>query len=248
MIVDDERAARSRLRKMLAPFSRFEIVGEAQNGLEAVEQIASHTPDVVFMDVQMPALNGFEVLRTLSDLGRQPLIIFATAHDQYALEAFESNAIAYLLKPINRDRLARALERVEKLLSDPNHVTQELGRLRALEESTRQPLHHVVGRVLDRLLLVPIEEVCFFRVEDGVVRMKTASASYRTSYNLTDLEPRLPNPPFFRAHRAVIANLRMVGEISPMFNGSYVLVMKDEQRSEVIVSERRAKIVREILQ
>ena len=247
LIVDDEGAARSRLRKLLTPFKQLHIVGEACDGVEALEQIVQLQPALVFLDVQMPGLDGFEVLRSLPAKTKWPLVIFATAFDQYALNAFEASAVGYLLKPINRDKLATAVERATALIEHPQSKSAERLLLEEFEKTTRSPLRHVVARTRDRFVLVPLNEVCFLRVEDGVVKVKTHSATLRTDYNIGDLEARLPNPPFFRAHRSVLVNASMIAEISPMTKGSYLLTMKDPQRSEVQVSERQSKTVRELL-
>jgi DNA-binding LytR/AlgR family response regulator len=246
LIVDDEDAARSRLRKLLATFEGLEIVGEARDGLEAVDLIVRLSPDLVFLDVQMPGLDGFEVLRTLPGEARWPLVVFATAYDEYALAAFEANAVGYLLKPVGREKLERVVERARQICargSDDPDVAQ----LRTLAQATRRPLQHVVARLRDRYLLLPLEDVCFFRVEDGLVKVKTAAQLYRTDYTLSDIEDRLPDPPFFRAHRAFIVNAQKIAEIAPLFKGSYMLVMNDKERSEVQVSERQSKLVREML-
>jgi two-component system, LytTR family, response regulator len=248
LIVDDEAAARSRLRKMLAPFGQISIAGEARDGVEAVALIEREQPDLVFLDVQMPGLDGFEVLRTLPHAIRWPLLVFATAFDQYALRAFEANALAYLLKPIAREKLAHAIERAERLLGDTARAAEERTRIGALAEATRGPLRQIVGRLRDRYVLVPLEDVCFFRVEDGMSQVYTATRGYRTDYVLGDLEERLPDPPYFRAHRSAIVNLSKVAEVAPMFNGTFMLIMNDQQRTEIQVSERQSKRVRELLQ
>ena len=247
LIVDDEAAARSRLRKLLAPFSQLNIVGEARDGVEALDLIARLQPSLVFLDVQMPGLDGFEVLRSLPATTKWPLVIFATAFDQYALAAFESSAVGYLLKPINRDKLATAIERATTLLAHPQSKSEERARVQELQQLGRAQLRHIVARTRDRFVLVPLNEVYFLRVEDGVVKVKTQSATLRTDYSIGDLEARLPNPPFFRAHRSVLVNASMIAEISPMTKGSFLLTMKDQQRSEVQVSERQSKTVRELL-
>jgi len=247
LIVDDESAARSRLRKLLAPFDRLEIVGEARDGLEAVDAIVRLQPALVFLDVQMPGLSGFEVLRSLPP-ETWPLIIFATAFDQYALDAFDANAVGYLLKPINRAKLNVAVERAVVLKDRPRELAAERSRLVAVEKSTRGELKHIVARTRDKFMLLALNEICFFRVEDGIVKAKTTSSLLRTDYGIGDLDTRLPDPPFFRAHRSVIVNATMIAEIAPLMKGSYLLTMKDEQRSELQVSERQSKAVRELLQ
>jgi DNA-binding LytR/AlgR family response regulator len=202
---------------------------------------------VVFLDVQMPGLNGFEVVQALT-AEELPLIVFVTAYDEYALAAFDANAVAYLLKPVTLPRLQSVVTRLEQLVGTPDEIAQQVVRTSAVARSRPLPLQHVLAIQRDRYLLIPLAEVRFFRVEDGVTKVKTASASYRTNYAIGDLEARLSSPPFFRAHRSIIANLDKVAAINPMFKGTLLLTMKDAQNSEIQVSERQSKLVRELLQ
>jgi len=245
LIADDEASARSRLRKMLAPYA-FELVGDAHDGLAALDAIRKHRPQVLFLDIEMPGLGGFEVVEALTpDI--MPLVVFVTAYDDHALAAFDANAVAYLLKPVVEDRLRAVVARIEQLVGSPAEVPKEAARASAVASASPKPLHHVLALQRDSYLLIPLSEVCFFQVEDGVTHVKTATASYRTNYAIGDLEARLP-PSFFRAHRATIANLDRVATISPMFKGALMLTMKDSRASEIQVSERQAKHVRALLQ
>lgn len=246
LIADDEASARSRLRKLLAPYA-FELIDDAHDGLAALEAIREHRPQVVFLDVEMPGLGGFDVVEALAPEDT-PLIVFVTAYDQHALAAFDANAVAYLLKPVAEDRLRTVVARIEQLAGSPGAASREALRAGAVAGARPKPLHHVLALQQDRYLLIPAGEVCFFQVESGVTYVKTATASYRTNYAIGDLETRLPTPPFFRAHRATIANLDKVATISPMFKGALMLTMKDAQASEIQVSERQARHVRELLQ
>jgi two-component system, LytTR family, response regulator len=247
LIADDEASARSRLRKLLAPYAFEFVEGDAHDGLAALEAIRTHRPQVVFLDVEMPGLGGFEVVEALTpDL--MPLIVFVTAYDEHALAAFEANAVAYLLKPVVEDRLRTVVSRIEQLVGSPGEVSRDAARASAAAGANPKPLHHVLALQRDRYLLIPLDEVCFFQVESGVTYVKTATASYRTHYAIGDLEARLPKPSFFRAHRSVVANLDKVAAISPMFKGALMLTMKDSQASEIQVSERQAKHVRDLLQ
>jgi len=247
LIADDEASARSRLRKLLAAYPFELIEGDAHDGLAAVEAIHKHRPQVVFLDIEMPGLGGFEVVEALEP-GLTPLIVFVTAYDDHALAAFDVNAVAYLLKPVVEDRLRTVVSRIQQLVAAPDEASREAVRARAVAGANPKPLQHVLAVQRDRYLLIASSEVCFFQVEDGVTYVKTATASYRTNYAIGDLEARLPSPPFFRAHRSTIANLNQVASISPMFKGSLMLAMKDSKASEIQVSERQAKRVRELLQ
>ena len=229
---------------MLAPHPFDLVEGDADDGLAALEAIRQHRPQVVFLDVQMPGLSGFDVVQALP-ADNPPLIVFVTAFDEYALAAFEANAVAYLLKPVAEGRLKAVVSRVEQLVGSgaPNPEA-----LRAIASAKPQPLHHVLAIQRDGYALIPLNEVCYFQVEDGVTHVKTVTGSHRTHYAIGDLEARLPSPAFIRAHRSTIVNLDKVATISPLFKGALMLKMKDAQGSEVQVSERQARHVREILQ
>lgn len=247
LIADDESSARSRLRKLLASHPSIVVEADAHDGVATLEAIQRYRPAVVFLDVQMPGLNGFQVVEALPP-EVLPLIVFVTAYDEYALAAFEANAVAYLLKPVAQSLLQTVVQRLEQIVRTPGEASQEQARTSNVARLQPQPLHHVLALQRDRYLLIPLADVCFFRVEDGVTKVKTSTTAYRTNYAIGDLESRLPSPPFFKAHRSVIANLDRIAAISPMFKGSLLLTMKDDQGSEIQVSERQSKIVRELLQ
>ena len=247
LIADDEASARSRLRKLLGPYP-FELVdGDAHDGLATLEAIHKHRPQVLFLDIEMPGLDGFEVVQALTP-ELMPLIVFVTAYDDHALAAFDANAVAYLLKPVVGERLRPVVSRIQQLVGSPGELSQQVARANAVAGSNPKPLHHVLAVQREGYALIPLAEVCFFQVEDGVTCVKTATASFRTNYSIGDLESRLPSPPFFRAHRSTLVNLDRVATISPMFKGSLVLTIKDSRASEIQVSERQAKHVRELLQ
>lgn len=248
LLIDDEASARSRLKKLLAVQAEIEIIGEAADGVEAVEQIQLAKPDLIFLDIQMPGLDGFEVLRALPKTAELPLVIFATAFDQYALEAFETNAVSYLLKPINRDRLALAVERALKLKSGETETVSEHERIRQLTQTAPPPLEQIIARRLDRFVMLRLDQICCFEISGGTVKVKTDSESYWTDYQLNDLEARLPAPPFFRAHRSAIVNLQLVKEIAPEARSSFLIVMNDRAATEIHVSERQSKKLRQLLQ
>ena len=251
LIADDEASARSRLRRLLAPYSFDFIEGDAHDGLAALEAIQKHRPQVVFLDVQMPGLDGFEVVEALTP-DNLPLIVFVTAYDEYALAAFEANAVAYLLKPVVEDRLQAVVSRIEQLARSPEDTAQKASHASGVNNAVAgrkpQPLHQVLALQRDGYALIPLADVCYFQVDDGVTHVKTATASWRTNYAINDLESRLPTPPFIRAHRSTIVNLDKVATISPLFKGALMLKIKDAQASEIQVSERQAKHVRELLQ
>jgi DNA-binding LytR/AlgR family response regulator len=243
LLADDEASARSRLRRLLEPCD-FALIDDAHDGLAALEAIRRHRPQVVFLDVQMPGLDGFEVVEALPP-DEMPLIVFVTAYDEYALAAFEANAVAYLLKPVVEDRLRAVVSRIGQLARSGDAARDAT---RAVASASPRKLHHVLAIQRDGYALIPLGEVCYFQVDDGVTHVKTATASWRTHYAIGDLEARLDSPPFVRAHRSTIVNLDKVATLNPRFMGTLLLTMKDAQASEIQVSERQAKHVRELLQ
>jgi DNA-binding LytR/AlgR family response regulator len=240
LIVDDEAAARSRLTRMLAKHPEVRIVGEASDGLQALECIGKLRPDVVFLDIQMPGLDGFQVIRSLPGGVPRPLVIFVTGFDRHALEAFEANALAYLLKPVENDQLATVLERAAKLCAFEHMRSEEESRAVELARS-RTPLDQIVGCKRDRFVLLAPDEILYFSAEDGLVKARTAGESYVVHYQLAELEAALAQT-FFRARRSTLVNLRRVKEIRPFFKSSFVLAMPDG--AEVPVAARQAKLLR----
>jgi two-component system LytT family response regulator len=244
LIIDDETPARSRLARLLKAHPQIEIAGEAVNGLEALEKIEKTHPDLIFLDIQMPGLDGFGVLRSLPADAPKPVVIFVTGFDQHALEAFEADALAYLLKPVEAERLAVVLERAACLCSQKTGRADE--NLRSLEaaRAIAPKLEQIVGRKRDRLLLLAPAEIVYFAAESGVIKARTATDSYLVNHQLSELEASLDAEKFFRARREVLVNLRAVKEIRPYFKSSFLLIMGDAAATEIAVSERQSKQLR----
>jgi DNA-binding LytR/AlgR family response regulator len=245
LLADDEAAAHSRLRRLLQAHDEVEIIGEARDGLQAAEQVATLRPDVVFLDIEMPGLNGLEVLRSLPAEVPLPLVIFVTGYDQHALAAFEANALAYLLKPVDPEQLARALARAAKLHTAADAKAQENDRVLRLARATPVTFRQIVCRKHDRLLLIPPEQILWFEVEDGIVKAKTGAETYWVNHQLNELETGLPPEQFFRARREVLVNLGRIREIRPYFKSGLLLIMADAAATEIVVSERRVPPLRE---
>jgi two-component system, LytTR family, response regulator len=245
LVVDDEAAARSRLTRLLANHADVTVMGEAQDGLEAVQQIETLRPDLLFLDIEMPGLTGFEVLQSLSQSVPLPLVIFITGYDRHALAAFEANALAYLLKPVEPERLAQAVERAHRLNAFTSEREHEGRRLLRVAREAPKVLRQIVCRKRDRLVLVPPEHIVWFRVEDGIVRARTATETYWVNYQLAELEGCLPPELFFRARREVLVNVQRIKEIKPYFKGSFLLVMADATSTEIVVSERQVPLFRQ---
>lgn len=247
LLIDDEQAARLRLRRMLQHRATIEIVGEAQDGLEAVRLIESARPGLIFLDVQMPGLDGFEVLRAVTGSGRLPLVIFVTGFDEHALRAFQAKALAYLLKPIEEEGLDAMLERAWSIHSHQElHAAQETG-VREMLASAPAKLDRVVARKANRILLLDPAEICFFSTASGIVRVNTATDNYWVNYTMGDLESALADRRFFRAHRSALINLDQVREILPDVRSSFRLIMKDQQQTAIDVSERQGRVLRTLI-
>ena len=245
LIADDEESARERLRRLLAAHPDLVIAGEARDGLEAVEQTEALRPDLLFLDIEMPGLTGFEVLQSFPPDFKLPLVIFATGYDQHALAAFDANALAYLMKPVEPERLARAVDRARKISATASEQQRERSRTLKAAREAPKILRQVVCRKRDRLVLIPAEQILWFQVEEGIVKARTASDTFWVNYQLGELEAGLPAEMFFRARREVLVNLNRIKEIKPYFKSGFRLVMADASGTEIAVSERQAHALRQ---
>lgn len=246
LVIDDEADARARLIRLLGAHPEVTVIGEAQDGLDAIEKIEELRPDLLFLDIEMPGLKGFEVLRSIPSAIEIPLVIFTTGYDQHALAAFEANALAYLLKPIEPERLSFAIERSIKLCSLSGEKERERENiLRAT--GAPKTLRQIVCRKNGRALLVPSEQILWFQVQDGIVHATTAKDSFWVNYQLAELEAALPPHRFFRARREVLVNMSQIKEIKPYFKSSFLLIMSDAASTEIAVSERQARPLRQRL-
>ncbi len=262
IIIDDEQLAREELEFLLESDEDTEVVALGGNGIEAVELIRRHRPDVVFLDVQMPGLDGFSVLRKLLEGGETslPEVVFATAFDQYAVRAFDVHAIDYLLKPFDKARVLQALERARTRVRERagamaapalNGTEAQMHQLLRLMEQTGagKPLaaSKIVLQSGSRLLLVDQKDICFAAVDDGTITVTTThmegQSKCRTLEELLELlDPHL----FWRAHRGFVVNLNHIREVVPWFKSSYQLRMSDKKGSEIPVSRTQTRRLREL--
>jgi DNA-binding LytR/AlgR family response regulator len=247
LIADDEPGARARLARLLKSYPDIVIAGEAQDGLDALEKIEKVQPDLLFLDIQMPGLTGLEVVRSIPSRLPLPLIVFTTGYDQHALAAFEINALAYLLKPVEPERLAQAVERARRLNAFTDDKETERQRILRAAHAAPKPLRRVVCRARDRLVLLPVEQILWFQVEGGMVKARSASDSFWVNYQLNELEAALPEDLFFRARRDVLVNLTRIKEIKPYFKSGFLLIMSDAAATEIVVSERQVHPFRQRL-
>ena len=258
VVVDDEQLARDELCFLLGDLDGIEVVGVATNGIEALQVIEQHSPDVVMLDVQMPGLTGFEVARRLLRAGIEAQFVFVTAFDQHAIEAFEVNAVDYLLKPVETGRLHTAVERVRRRLQaerPPAHAQKrprpengELDRLLQLLAERQERRDQLAIRVGERFLLIHADEMVHASVEDDVITVVTTSLSGTSNYRtLDELQARLDPSVFWRVHRSHLVNINRIKEIVPWFSRNYILKMKDAKGSEIPVSRSQTKRLREYL-
>ncbi|HKE02836.1 MAG TPA: response regulator [Blastocatellia bacterium] len=247
LIVDDEELARKRLRRMLAPFDDIEVIGEAENGAEAVTKVESERPDLLFLDVQMPDLDGFGALRMI-ELDRMPMVIFVTAFDQFAVNAFEVNAIDYLLKPIHRQRLEQAVAKAREKTSSRDQAGAQLTRfLKNFAPPTRAYLQRLPVRSQNRILVLNVDQITSLRVDRGLVCATTADGEFWTKYTaLTELENLLDPQVFQRVHRQIIVNLNHVREINAFDNNTARLTLTGGLQAPV--SRNHLPALRQVLQ
>jgi two-component system response regulator LytT len=277
LIIDDEQLARDELKYLLDSVGGVEVVAQGANGIEAVELIQQHQPDLVFLDVQMPGLDGFAVIQKLleqkqhkaaseglsvSELEPLPQIVFATAYDQYAVRAFDVNAVDYVLKPFDRDRIAQAVERAKSRLSGgaPGTTAAQVdspieSQLEALLRLLKKPLggdhpHQpakLVVQTQNRLMLVSQGEICFAAIDEGVIRIVTRPFEGQSKCRtLEELQEQLDPAHFWRAHRGYVVNIDHIREVVPWFKSSYQLRMNDKAQTEIPVSRTQTKRLREL--
>ena len=241
LVVDDEELARRSLMSALESEADLEVVAEASNGLEALERISEAEPDVVFLDIEMPGLNGFEVLENLK---AAPLIVFVTAYDEYAVRAFESNAIDYLLKPLQPQRVQQAVERVRAALA--KGAGSNADALRKLLADLRPSApKRIAARKGKRIVLLSLKEVVRAAIDDKLVFLHTASERLLTDKSIGELETLLESAGFFRISRGELVNLEYVREIVPWFSGTYKIRLSSGDERDV--SRDRGRRLKEVM-
>jgi two-component system, LytTR family, response regulator len=244
LIVDDEPIARRVLREELELLPDVAVVGEAADGHEALQQIAKLEPDLVFLDLQMPVIGGFEVVRRLE--GRSlPVVVIVTAFDQHAIQAFEAGAIDYLLKPIRRERLEKAVARARKLRSRPKAVAENIARIASTSDEASLS-RRIVGKSGAEYFLLDPKDVLAFQAEGELVWIVTAKHRFLAAQSLRTVEARLEKSQFQRVHRNAIVNVNHVRKMSPMTSQRWLLTLTNQQ--QLIVSKRQAHNIRTILQ
>ncbi len=248
IIVDDEQLARDELAFLLQATGDVEVLAQGKNGIEAVNLVKEHSPDLLFLDVQMPGLDGFGVIKKLIDKKmHMPQVVFATAYDQYAVKAFEVNAIDYLLKPFEKSRVEQSVRKAKEKVGATGAPNERLETLVRSALSPKPQASKVLIKSAGRLFLVDQKDICYASIEDGVITLVTphmeGQSNCRTLEELLEsLEPNL----FWRAHRSYLVNINRIREVVPWFKSSYQLRMDDKKQSEIPVSRAQTKRLREL--
>lgn len=252
ILVDDESLAISRLRRLLSKHhDTIEIVGDATNGAEGLTLIESEHPDLIFLDIEMPLLNGFEMLARLTTM---PMVVFSTAFDQYAIRAFEENSIDYLLKPIEAERLARTVQKIRALVersdmtqSNANPMTDSVMRLLA-QMQPKKEIYSISVKTGEKIKLVPLSDIAYFEAEDKYVFLSTTDGQkFLTTYTLTTLDEKLPET-FVRVSRSVMVNRHKIAEVHRHFDGKFLLAMNDKKGTKLTTGSTYGDAVRQLLE
>jgi two-component system LytT family response regulator len=243
-VVDDEPLAVKRLSRLLEETGRVQIVGAATDPEDALAALNRQTVDVLFLDVQMPGLTGFELLEHLN---RPPAVVFTTAYDAYALKAFEANAVDYLLKPVETDRLIRALDKVARTGTTPPADVKALARELAAQLSPTRKIERIASKVGERTTLVDVARVSHFIAKDKLTFAVTAGREHAIDYTLTELEEVLDRRRYVRIHRSTIVNASFVQEIYPAVDGGMLVRLKDDAKTELSVARDRVRELKQRL-
>lgn len=253
LIIDDERPAREELAFLLKSLPEIAIIAQGKNGLDAVNLIKEHNPDLVFLDVQMPGLDGFGVIKKLAEKKiKMPQIIFATAFDEYAVQAFEVNAVDYVLKPFDRGRVAKAVQRAKKMLEAQTSPVERLetlvGQLGAPKPAEAAKHVKLLLKAQQRMFLVDAKEMVYASIQEGTITIFTKDSEGVSNYRtIEELQSSLDSERFWRAHRSYLVNIDHIKEVVPWFKSSFMLKMSDKRVSEIPVSRAQTRRLRELL-
>ncbi|TKG95821.1 response regulator transcription factor [Puteibacter caeruleilacunae] len=245
LIIDDEKIARARLTRLLDSYSStFHIIGEASNGDEALEMIKNLQPDLIFLDVQMPGRTGFEVLQELTTF---PIVVFCTAYEEYALQAFNTLALDYLVKPVDKDRLELTVDKLNRM--SPKNITPQLDELINLVQlKQKKVIHSIPHKVGDRVILVKPEMITHFEANEKYVDFYTTNGKkYMTELSLKKLEDGLPDN-FKRVHRGIVVNTDHIREYRKYFRGKYILVMNDIHQTRIETGRSYSEEIKQLIE
>lgn len=245
LIVDDEKLARDEMRFLLDDEEDIEIIGEAAGGEEAVRLVHEKKPDLVFLDIQMPVMDGFQVIQVLLHAGEMPLVVFATAYDQYAIKAFEVNALDYLLKPIEKDRLEAALERARRIIPRKEEYVERVRKMAETIKIGTRFLPRIVIRKGQEVELIEVVKVAMLHQTGSHVTVHTEEGNFQTNYgDLDEVEVQLDPAMFIRLGRTHIVNLRRITQIVPWSGGNYMMVLETKEKTEVRLTRSQAQLLK----
>jgi two-component system LytT family response regulator/two-component system response regulator LytT len=248
IIVDDEQLARDELSYLLGEIEDVDIIGQGKNGVEAVNLIKETSPDLVFLDVQMPGLDGFGVIKKLIEKKIPlPNIVFSTAFDQYAVKAFEVSALDYILKPFDKKRIFQAVEKARRTQESEAAPSEKLDTLVKLLEQQKPQTTKILLKANSRLFLVDQKDICFASIEDGVISVVAQNMEGQSNCRtLEELLASLDGNLFWRAHRSYLVNINRIKEVVPWFKSSYQIRMDDKKQTEIPVSRAQTRRLRDL--
>lgn len=242
LIIDDEPPARARLQKLLEHFSdTFQVRDVAKNGKEAVEKINQLQPDVIFLDIEMPGFNGFEVLEQLDKV---PIVIFCTAYDHYSLKAFETNSIDYLLKPVRLERLQQTVEKLSSLKTNLSSSEIMSVLKEFYQQKEEKKMTSITVKKRDKLLFIKLDEVTHFEADEKYVTVYTNKENHLVEQSLSQLEMKLPEC-FIRVHRSVILNKNHVVEVQRYFNSRFVITLNNNRKTAIISGRSFTTVIKD---
>jgi two-component system LytT family response regulator/two-component system response regulator LytT len=251
VLADDEQLATDELAYLLREFAEIEVVGKATNGLDAVDRILDTEPDLVFLDVQMPGLDGIGVIRRLRELNAHlPYFILVTAYDQYAVEAFRLEALDYLLKPVDKQRLAESIERAQRYIQEKAREAAAQAPVTPPAAAPRPALQRtkLLVKAGARNFIVDAQDVIYATIEDGLITVVTTQMEGTSNYRtIEELQSNLDPETFWRVHRSYLVNINRIREVIPWFRSSYQLRMEDKKQTEIPVSRVQTKRLRALL-
>ncbi|MBD0836417.1 LytR/AlgR family response regulator transcription factor [Aestuariibaculum suncheonense] len=243
IIIDDEPPARIRLQKLLSNFSNvIEIIAEAQSGVEAQELINTLKPDLIFLDIEMPGLTGFELLKNLAHM---PMVVFCTAYDQYSLQAFETNSVDYLVKPVRLERLEKTIEKLKRFRTTPYETHQLLDLVKTLtEKKDEKVMTSISVKKDDKLVFIKLEDVTYFESDERYVFVYNSKGKFLIEQSLSKLEEKLPDY-FLRVHRSIIINTEYVEEIQKYFNSRYSIKLNNKGITQVTSGRSYLQVIKD---
>ena len=240
LIIDDEQLARWRLARLLKPYDDIALIGEAVNGQDGLEKIEKLQPDLIFLDIEMPVFNGFEML---SRLKHQPKVVFTTAYDQYAIKAFEEDSIDYLLKPVETDRLEKTIKKLRQAQHQPPAYLPLDALMKQLQ--VKKDIKTLTVKIGDKILLIKLESIIYIEAEEKYVFLHTTDGrKHLTDFTIGSLEEKLPEQ-YVRIHRSYIINTDHIKEIRKSFNGAFVFVMNNTENTRLTSSRSNGEMLRE---